>query len=360
MRGRDKMEMDNTEMNNTEMNGSKMNGSKMNGTKENSDGMNFLEMDERDIKVGVSTCLLGQEVRYDGQHKLDRYVRDDLGRYFDYIPVCPEVECGLPIPREAMRLVGDIEKPRLVTNKTHMDHTERMLEYTKMKLEKLEEESLHGFIFKKDSPSSGLYRVKVYNDKGVGEKKGSGLFAGAFVKHFPNIPVEEEGRLNDPHLRENFIVRVFAHYRWKEFLKNEPSVGDLVEFHTREKLLLMAHSVEHYKSLGKLTAQAGDLSEEALFAKFEEIFLEALTFQATTKKNTNVLHHILGYFKKDLTAWEKQEVLSLVDRYHEGQVPLIVPMTLLNHFINKYDKTYLKKQRFLNPHPQELMLRNKV
>jgi len=343
-----------------EMNNKEMDNTKTGSTETDSKDMNSPAVKGAEIKVGVSACLLGQEVRYDGQHKLDRYVRDVLGEHFEYVPVCPEVECGLPTPREAMRLIGDIENPRLVTNKTHMDHTERMLEYTKTKLEKLEGEDLHGFIFKKDSPSSGLYRVKVYNDKGVGEKKGSGLFAGAFVKHFPNIPVEEEGRMNDPHLRENFIVRVFGHHRWKEFLKSEPSVGELVEFHTREKLLLMAHSVEHYKRLGKLTAQGGTLPREELFSKFEEIFLEGLTFQATLKKNTNVLHHILGYFKQDLSPWEKQEVLGLVDRYHEGQLPLVVPMTLLNHFINKYDKAYLKKQRYLNPHPKELMLRNKV
>ncbi len=344
----------------TGMNNRDMDHTEMDKRNVRSRGMKIPEVEETEIKVGVSSCLLGYEVRYDGQHKLDRYVRDVLGEYFDYVPVCPEQECGLPTPREAMRLEGDVENPKLVTNKTHIDHTDRMLDYAKTKLDKLEKEELHGFIFKKDSPSSGLYRVKVYNAKGVGEKKGSGLFAGAFVKRFPNIPVEEEGRMNDPHLRENFIVRVFAHYRWKEFLKSEPSVGELVEFHTREKLLLMAHSVEHYKSLGRLTAQGGKLSREELFSKFEEIFLEGLTFSATLKKNTNVLHHILGYFKKDLSPWEKQEVLSLVDRYHEGQVPLVVPMTLLNHFINKYDKAYLKKQRYLNPHPKELMLRNKV
>jgi uncharacterized protein YbgA (DUF1722 family)/uncharacterized protein YbbK (DUF523 family) len=313
-----------------------------------------------EINVGVSACLLGQQVRYDGQHKLDRYVRDVLGEYFHYVPVCPEVECGLPTPREAMRLIGDVDNPRLVTNKTHIDHTERMLDYAKKRLDMLEKIDLHGFIFKKDSPSSGLFRVKVYNDKGMAEKKGSGLFAGAFVKRFPNVPVEEEGRLNDPHLRENFIVRVFAHHRWKQFLQRDPSVGDLVEFHTREKLLMMAHSVEHYRSLGKITAQGGKIEKEALFSGFEKIFLKGLTYQATVKKNTNVLHHILGYFKKDLSPWEKQEVLSLVERYHAGQVPIIVPLTLLNHFINKYDKDYLKKQRYLNPHPKELMLRNKV
>ncbi|SDY49629.1 YbgA family protein [Tindallia californiensis] len=310
------------------------------------------------INVGVSTCLLGESVRYDGGHKLDRYVRDVLGEYFEYYPVCPEQESGMPTPREAMRLVGDEENHRLLTNKTGVDKTPMMKSYIDKKLPMLEKKELHGFIFKKDSPSSGLYRVKIYHENGNPIGKGSGMFAAAYKKAFPNIPAEEDGRLNDPHLRENFIVRVFAHHRWKEFLKKDPSVGELVEYHTREKMLMMAHSVEHYKTLGKITALGSTIPKEELFAKFEKEYLEGLTFHATVKKNTNVLHHILGYFKKELSPWEKQEVLELVERYHRREVPLVVPLTLLNHFIRKYEKEYLIKQRYLNPHPSELMLRN--
>ena len=310
------------------------------------------------IKVGVSTCLLGESVRYDGGHKLDRFIRDVLGEYFDYYAVCPEQEAGLGTPREAMRLVGDEEDPKLLTNKTFQDKTGIMKDYIQRKLPILEKQELHGFIFKKGSPSSGLYRVKVYHENGNPIGKGSGLFAKAFTTAFPNLPVEEEGRLNDPHLRENFIVRVFAHHRWKEFLKKNPSVGDLVEYHTREKFLMMAHSVEHYKALGKVTAKGSTIPREELFGEYERIYLEGLESHATAKKNTNVLHHILGYFKEELSPWEKQEALDLIERYHDRQVPLVVPLTLLNHYIRKYEKDYLEKQRYLNPHPRELMLRN--
>ncbi len=317
------------------------------------------------IKLGVSACLLGQEVRYDSGHKHDRYITDTLGPFFDFVPVCPEVECGLPIPREAMRLVGDPANPRLVTNKTGIDHTQRMLDYAKNRLDALARDELCGFIFKKDSPSSGLHRVKVYGENGIPGKSGKGLFAAAFVTRFPLVPVEEEGRLNDPDLRENFIERVFAYNRLKALLAGYASghtkgLGVLVEFHTAHKLQLMAHSVPLYRELGVLVAQAKGKDLTGLLANYEEGFMKALSLLATVKKNCNVLAHSMGYFKKDLSADEKAELLEIIDQYRNGFVPLIVPITIIRHYVRKYGESYLEGQLYFRPHPAELMLRNHV
>lgn len=311
------------------------------------------------IKLGVSSCLLGEQVRYDGGHKHDRYITDVLGRYFCFVPVCPEVGCGLPIPRESMRLEDDPAAPRLMTNKTRIDLTGQMLDYCNRKVEELAAEDLCGYVFKKDSPSSGLFRVKVYNN-GMATKNGSGLFAAAMVRRFPLLPMEEEGRLHDPQLRENFIERVFSYRRWKDFLKEGPTLGQLVRFHTNHKLLMMAHSPEVYRSMGALVAHGKDLPLSELLQHYEELFMKGLSFHATFKKNTNVLQHLMGYFKRELTADEKQELLEVIGQYHDQLTPLIVPITLIRHYVRKYDQQYLKEQVYLAPHPAELMLRNHV
>jgi uncharacterized protein YbgA (DUF1722 family)/uncharacterized protein YbbK (DUF523 family) len=313
-----------------------------------------------EIKLGVSTCLLGEKVRFDGGHKHNRYVTQTLGQFFDFVPVCPESECGLGIPREAMRLVGDASSPRLITNKTHIDHTDRMRSWSDQRLSALQKEDLCGFIFKKDSPSSGLHRVKVYNDKGQPVKNGRGLFAAAFTERFPRIPVEEEGRLNDSVLRENFIERVFAMQRWRDALQRKQTVGNLVDFHTREKLFIMAHSQKHYREMGRLVAAGKALKPLDLYNRYEVLLFKALDLKGTVSKNTNVLMHILGYFKKQLSSDEKQEVLELIQNYRSGHMPLIVPVTLMNHFVRKYRQPYLATQTYLNPHPIELQLRNHV
>lgn len=312
-----------------------------------------------EIKLGVSSCLLGEHVRYDGGHKHDHYITDILGQYFTFIPVCPEVGCGLPTPRESMRLEGDPANPRLITGKSRLDRTDQMLAFCLDKTEELESEDLCGFIFKKDSPSSGLYRVKVYNN-GVAAKNGRGLFAAAVARKFPLLPMEEEGRLNDLPIRENFIERVFSYRRWKDFLADNPTVGKLVDFHTRHKLLMMAHSPQIYKEMGALVAHGKDLTISALLGSYEELFMKGLSLHATTSKNTNVLQHIMGYFKKHLSHEEKSEMMELIGQYHAGILPLIVPMTLLRHYINKFDQKYLKNQIYLSPHPAQLMLRNHV
>jgi len=312
------------------------------------------------IRLGISACLLGENVRYDGGHKLDRFLTDTLGQYVEYLPVCPEAECGLGIPREAMHLEGDPESPRLVTSRTHRDFTDQMVQWARKRVRQLEHEDLCGFIFKSRSPSSGMERVKVINEKGMPEKKGRGIFAGIFMDHFPRIPAEEEGRLHDPKLRENFIERIFALRRWRRLYAKKQTVGELVDFHTREKLLIRSHSEKHYFALGKLVASGKNVQPQRLFREYESMFMAALALQATIKKNTNVLMHMMGYFKKQLLADEKKELLEIIQEYREGHVPLIVPLTLLNHYVRKYDQAYLKKQTYLNPHPIALQLRNHV
>jgi len=211
------------------------------------------------IKLGISTCLLGENVRYDGGHKLDRFLTDTLGQYVEYVPVCPEVECGLPVPRESMHLEGDPESPRLVISRTKQDITKRMVGWAKKRVVGLEKESLCGFIFKSGSPSSGMERVRVYNGKDMPVKKGVGMFARIFMRHFPLLPVEDEGRLHDPQLRENFVERIFTLKRWREVLGKKEGRGNLVDFHTQHKLLILSHSPKHYQIMGKLVAKAKEI-----------------------------------------------------------------------------------------------------
>lgn len=314
---------------------------------------------DKTLKIGISSCLLGEKVRYDGGHKHDRYLTDTLGKFVTFVPVCPEVECGMPVPREAMRLEGDPDAPRLMTRQTRIDKTDQMLAFCARKVRELEGEELCGFIFKKGSPSSGLHRVKVYAGGGA-VRSGSGLFAAAVARHFPLLPLEEEGRLADPVLRENFIERVFSRHRWLEFLAGKPTLGGLVEFHTSCKLLMMAHSPQAYREMGGLVARGRELPVPELLRRYEELYMKGLALHATTKKNTNVLQHIMGYFKRQLSPREKQELLEVIGQYHDHLVPLVVPLTLLRNYIARYDQAYLQRQVYLAPHPAELMLRNHV
>lgn len=312
------------------------------------------------ITIGISSCLLGNNVRYDGGHKWDRYVTDTLGAYFDWVPVCPEVEYGLPIPREPLRLVGDPAAPRIVTTRTGIDHTDGMLKWADKKLKELEQEELCGFIFKGRSPSSGISGIKVYTPSGMPSHKGTGIFGGAFMRYFRLIPVIDDGRLHDPQLRENFIERVFVYWRWKEFLKKNPSVKDVIDFHTEHKLLILAHSPKHLSMLGKLVADAKKRDRKELFAGYIRLLMEGIQLIATVKKNTNVLQHIAGYFKQSLASDDRQELQEIISQYHNKYVPLIVPIVIINHYVRKFDEPYLKKQFYLHPHPLELMLRNHV
>jgi len=310
-------------------------------------------------KVGISRCLLGENVRYDGGHKLDLFLRDVLGRHVEFVSVCPEVECGLTVPREAMRLVGEPENPRLVTIRSGQDITPRMTQWAGARVGQLAGEGLCGFVFKYGSPSSGMGRVKVYPETGgAPQLKGRGLFAARLMDSQPLLPVEDEGRLNDPDLRENFIERVFVMHRWRKMLEQGFSLGALVDFHTRHKLLVMSHSVVHYRSLGRLVAQGASIPVGELQNDYLAGLMEALRLAATVKKHVNVLAHVMGYFKRSLSADEKRELLEVLEAYARELLPLIVPVTLLNHYVRKFGEAYLAGQWYLHPHPAELKLRN--
>ena len=315
-------------------------------------------MEHQRPRIGVSSCLLGEKVRYDGLAKRDRFLTDTFGKFVDWVPVCPEVECGLPIPRESMHLEGDPESPRLLTTRTRIDHTQKMKRWARTRLERLEKEDLDGYVFKANSPSSGMERVRVYDEHGVPRKVGVGLWARAFMDHFPLLPAEDEGRLHDPMLRENFIERVFCLRRYRDAKSQGRRRRVLVDFHSTHKLQLMAHSPALLKEMGRLVAAAKKLKPTEVFELYEELLMRALRLKSTPGKSANVLQHALGYFKRDLTAEEKQEVLRVIDDYRNGYIPLIVPVTLLGHFVSKYDVQYLADQSYFNPHPIELKLRN--
>lgn len=313
------------------------------------------------IRIGISKCLLGEKVRYDGQHQRDDYITDQLAEWFEFVPVCPEVECGMGVPRERIRLEGRVEALRIVTIETRNDLTALMQAWCSRRMPELEAEALCGFIFKRMSPSCGVERVKVYpTETGAPENKGTGLFAAAFMRHFPELPVAEEDWLQDPALRENFMERVLALKRWRELIADGSGPSGLIKFHAQYKYLLMAHSVPLYRELGRITSDLKSRPIEQIQADYYELLMKALALRTTVKTQVNVLQHIAGYFKKQLNADEKRELHEVIDRYHDGHVPLIVPITILNHYVRKYDERYLKNQYYLNPHPMELRLRNHV
>jgi len=312
------------------------------------------------LRLGISRCLLGDEVRFDGGHKQDHFLTDVLGRYVEWIPVCPEVEAGLGIPREAMRLVGNPHRPRLMTITSKNDHTQAMESMLDERLDSLRTLGLSGFVFKRGSPSCGVERVRVYTAQGMPSHSGVGIFAKAFRDEFPLIPTEEEGRLCDPALRENFIERVFCYHRFQDFMQNDTTRQALIRFHTVHKYLLLSHSQQQYETMGRLVAQGHRYRPKELTVKYGELLMKTLAMKATVRKHVNVLQHILGYFKNRLTAQEKAELLGVIADYHRGLTPLIVPLTLIKHYVHVFDVGYVRDQIYLNPHPKELMLRNHV
>ncbi|HUV39720.1 MAG TPA: DUF523 and DUF1722 domain-containing protein [Planctomycetota bacterium] len=309
-------------------------------------------------RLGISSCLLGEPVRYDGGHKRDPFLVDTLGAFVEWVPVCPEAECGLGVPRETMRLVGSPDAPRLVTRKTGVDHTERMQKWAEGRLAGLEREDLDGFVLKSRSPSSGMSHVKVYDEHGVPAKTGVGIWARAFMQRFPLLPVEDDGRLHDPSIRENFIERVFCLRRYRDFRRNDASRAGLVAFHTDHKLLFLAHSPEHLEELGRIVADPDRYEDAELLAAYERVMTDCLRTRATPARHVNVLQHMMGYFKNVLSTDEKVEVLDVLESFRQELVPLVVPMTLMAHFVRKYDEPYLRRQVYLHPHPTELKLRN--
>jgi uncharacterized protein YbgA (DUF1722 family)/uncharacterized protein YbbK (DUF523 family) len=311
------------------------------------------------IRIGISTCLLGEKVRYDAGHKRHAYINEIFGQYFEFVPVCPEVEIGMGTPREAVRLEGLFQSPRMVGNKTGKDWTVKMNRYAVARVKKRDLADISGYILKSRSPSCGMERVKLFHNS-LSERKGVGLYARKLLESFPHLPIEEEGRLSDSHLRENFVVRIFGYYRLQQLFGEKFSRKAVIDFHSKEKFLLMAHSVVHYRSLGKLVAAIAQISPSAFRDEYIAGFMEALRCKATVRKNVNVLQHIFGFMKTKFDSAEKADILSVVEEYHRGVVPLIVPITLLRHYINKFDIEYIRDQTYLNPHPRELMLRNHV
>jgi uncharacterized protein YbgA (DUF1722 family)/uncharacterized protein YbbK (DUF523 family) len=311
------------------------------------------------VRVLVSSCLLGDTVRYDGQHKYDPFLVEMLGPFVEWERVCPESDCGMPTPRASMHLVGDPQAPRLIS-RTGADLTEQMRRFIDEKLKALEDVELCGYVCKKDSPSSGMTRVKIYDEDGQAKRAGAGLFTAAFMERFPLVPVEDEGRLHDARLRESFIERVFCRRRWLDLVAGGRQRGRLVEFHADHKYLLLAHGRTGYTELGRLVAAAKEHRTPELFAAYEKGFMAAVAQRTTVKKVTDVLQHMLGYFKKQLTADEKAELLETIEAYRGSLVPLIVPLTLIKHYVRKYEIGYLARQVYLSPYPAELMLRNHV
>jgi len=311
------------------------------------------------LRLGVSSCLLGEHVRFDGGHKHDRFLTDVLGPYVEWVPVCPELEVGMGVPREAVRLEGDVEAPRMVGTRTQNDHTTAMRRFAAARVRQLASLDLQGYVFKKGSPSCGIERVRVYGGGGMPSRGGRGLFAAAFMRSLPLLPVEEEGRLHDPVLRESFIERVFAHRRWQDLVA-APGRGALVAFHTAHKFQLLAHSPKHYRALGRLVAAQKSKRPATLVGEYGAAFMEALAVRATTAKHVDVLQHLAGFCREHLDAGDRRELADVIEDYRRVLVPLVVPLTLLRHHIERHRIAYVQGQTYLRPHPKELMLRNHV
>lgn len=310
------------------------------------------------ITLGISSCLLGEAVRFDGGHKLDSYITGTLGDYFEFLPLCPEVAIGLPIPRPPIHLVRQADGIHVVGVKDpSFDVTDKLHAYGRKMAKSI---GISGFILKRASPSCGMERVKVFAPGGRSIDTASGAFAEAFMRQQPLLPVEEEGRLGDPSLRENFIMRVFVYHRWQQLFKSRLSAKKLIDFHADHKYLVMAHSQAAYKRLGKLLANAGKEEIKALGQRYIEGLMEALRRPATRKQHANVLQHLLGYLKNRLDNADTAEMVAVIEQYREGSVPLIVPITLLRHHFRRHPHEYIERQVYLTPPPHELMLRNLI
>lgn len=312
------------------------------------------------IRIGISACLLGHEVRYDGNHKRDAFLTETFGPYVQWVVVCPEVELGLGIPREPIRLVDHGDGPRMVGTRSGTDHTPAMQSYAAKRVRALAPEDLCGYVLKKNSPSCGMERVKIYRDQGMPSAKGQGVFAAVLMQAFPLLPVEEEGRLSDPRLRDNFVERVFAYRRLRTLFSGRWTLGQLVRFHSVHKLQLLAHSPAQYQALGRLVARAKSLERTALREQYQEGFMTGLRALATPRRNVNVLQHMSSYFRDRIDESERAELRALIDDYGKELVPLVVPLTMIRHYVRKFAIEYLAMQVYLEPHPRELMLRNHV
>jgi len=315
---------------------------------------------ERTIRIGVSSCLLGEKVRWDAGHKRDLFLATSLGRFVEWLPVCPEVELGMGIPRASVRLVRDGDDVRMLENETDRDHTRAMRTHARRRVAEIAELDLCGYVLKKGSPSCGMEHVKVHRAGAPALRDGRGLFAEALLAALPLLPVEEEGRLNDAPLRENFIERVFAYRRLRDLFASDWRLDDVVAFHTAHELQLMVHAPKAYAELGRLVATLKRLSRAELRTRYERGFMAALAKRATPGRNANVLEHMAGYVSERLDAAQRSEIQDLIRDYRGGLVPLVVPLTLVRHHARRLGVAYLLGQVYLDPHPKELMLRNHV
>jgi uncharacterized protein YbgA (DUF1722 family)/uncharacterized protein YbbK (DUF523 family) len=313
------------------------------------------------IRIGISACLLGENVRYDGGHKRDAFLVETFGKFVEWVPICPEVELGLGTPRPPIRLVRAEGDVRLIAPDSGTDHTAAMQAFADKRAAVLKRANLCGYVLKKDSPSCGMERVKVYRPQGgVPTRDGRGLFARALLAHLPHLPVEEEGRLCDPKLRESFVERVFAYRRLESLFARKWTIADVIAFHTAHKLQLLAHRPQTYEELGRLVAQARRARREELESRYREEFMRALAVPAPRSRHVNVLQHMAGYFKKQVDDDSRRELAAVIGDYRNGLVPLIVPLTLIRHYVRHFAISYLANQYYLDPHPKELMLRNQV
>jgi uncharacterized protein YbgA (DUF1722 family)/uncharacterized protein YbbK (DUF523 family) len=315
---------------------------------------------EPPIRIGISSCLLGEKVRFDGGHKLDHFITDTLGMFFEWVPVCPEVEAGFGTPREAMRLEETAEGVQLRTVKNRADLTSTMEAFAGTRVAKLAEEGLGGYILKSKSPSCGLERVRIYGASNAPAKTGRGLFAEALLARFPDLPVEEEGRLCDLRIRENWVQRVFAFYRLNLLWNSRWTARSLQTFHAEHKLTLMSHSPQATRTLGNLLAQAAAIPRPELRLRYQSEFMKTLSVIATPGKHANVLQHAAGYLKKLLDADSRKELQENIEDYRNSIIPLVVPITLIRHHLRRFDVPYLAMQVYLNPYPKELSLLNHV
>jgi uncharacterized protein YbgA (DUF1722 family)/uncharacterized protein YbbK (DUF523 family) len=312
------------------------------------------------VRVGISSCLLGEEVRWDGGHKRDRFVTDVLAPFVEWVPICPEVEVGMGTPREPVHVTRESGEPRMLGSKSGEDWTHRMTSFAARRVRELEQLELCGYLLKKDSPSCGMERVKVRLGHGQSRRDGRGLFAAALLERFPALPIEEEGRLNDALLRENWIERVFAYRRLRSLFAGRWTTGRLVAFHAAHKLQLLAHSTESYRRLGRLVAGAKSAPRAELRDEYELGFMTALAERATPGRHVNVLQHCVGYLRDRVDASVREQLAAQISDYRAGFVPLIVPVTMLRHYVQQLGIEYLAQQVYLDPHPKELMLRNHV
>lgn len=315
--------------------------------------------DSAPIRIGVSSCVIGEEVRWNGGHSRQRYLTDMLGPFVEYVPVCPEVEVGMGVPRPTVRLVREGDGLRMIDPKNDIDWTSSMRRLSRTRSSELADAGLHGFVLKKDSPTCGVFRVRIYTDSGV-ERNGQGLFATALIQRMPHLPVEEEGRLNDARIRENFVERIFAYRRLKGLFRPRWTVGDVVAFHTREKLLLRAHDERGYRELGKLVAGAKSVPRAAFADDYADRFMEIVKRPATVAKHVNVLQHMLAFLRWQDDDIGRAEMHTAIADYRAGHVPLVVPVTLIQHLARRHEQQILLDSSYLSPHPKELMLRNHV